>query len=141
MIKNEALRRAMTEAEVEWKSLFAEHEEVVRFFGNAVEQIAFGHTQSEKPWQDDPQVSYAFWCWRQHRSLVETEHEPNLFVVVGLGKLWDYPLPFGYEGLGEGPIAGSVLLNLVKLRLVCAADRVAAQLFNSSGLKDAGDRW
>lgn len=141
MVKNDALRRAMSEAKVNWKSLFTEHEEVVRFFGNAVEQIAYGHSQDTKPWEADPQGTYTSWCWSQHRSLVEAEYEPNLFVVVGLGKLWDYPLPFGYAGLGEDPVKGDDVLGLVRLRLTCAADMVTTVLFNSGGLRREADRW
>lgn len=144
MVKDEALRRAMSKANVTWSNLFGtENEEVTRFFANAVEQIAFGHTQpdQDKPWMTDASVSYAAWEWDQHRSLVESEYPPNVLAIVGYAKIWDYPLPFGYSGLGEAPVAADDLLGLAKLRLVCAADKVTSILFTSAGIKDEGDLW
>jgi len=141
MIKTEALKRAMRTANVKWRGTWGEYEDVLQFFSEAMDTVSYGHEQEEKTWQEDPDVSYAAWEWEQIRSEVERLHPPKVFVVVGLAEIWNYKLPFGYNGLGEEPVAGGDLLELARLRLTCAADQVAAQLFTSAGLKNAEDRW
>lgn len=141
MIKTAALKRAMRTANVKWRGTWGEYEDVLQFFSEVMDTIGYGHEQEEQPWQEDPTVSYAAWEWEQLRAEVQRLHPPKVFVVVGLAEIWDCKLPFGYAGLGEAPVREGDLLELARLRLTCAADKVASQLFTSNGLKDAGDRW
>jgi len=141
MIKTAALKRAMRDANVKWRGMWGEYEDVLQFFSEVVDAISYGHEQEEQTWQEDPDVSYAAWEWEQIRSEVERLHPPKVFVVVGLAEIWNYKLPFGYSSLGEEPVPDGDLLELARLRLTCAAAQVAAKLFTSSGLKDVGDRW
>lgn len=141
MIKTAALKRAMRDANVKWRGTWGEYEDVLQFFSEAMDTVSYGHEQEKKTWQEDPTVSYAAWEWEQIRNEVERLHPPKVFVVVGLAEIWNYKLPFGYAGLGEEPVREGDLLELARLRLTCAADNVAVQLFTSAGLKNTGDRW
>lgn len=141
MIKTEALKRAMRAANVKWRGTWGEYEDVLQFFSETMDTVSYGHEQEEQTWHEDPEITYAKWEWEQIRAEVERLHAPKVFVVVGLAEIWNYQLPYGYAGLGEEPVADGDLLELARLRLTCAADKVAVQLFTSAGLKNAGSRW
>lgn len=140
MINRPALKRAMRSAKVTWSGDFGHSTDVLMFFEDIVDRIDQVHLEGPKPWMEDAMVTYTAWQWDTIRAAVEELPVAKVFVLVGLAEVWEYPKPWGYEGLRDKPVDPTDIPGTLKLRLAWAAEEVAEHLFNSAGLKDLEDR-